>query len=240
MCTLVLLIRPDHAWPLIVGANRDEMLARAWDPPAAYWPDRPDIVAGRDRSAGGTWMGLNRHGVIAAVLNRPGSLGPATGKRSRGELPLMALAHDSAAAAAAALCVLDAGAWRSFNLVVADRRQAWFVRGLGHGHPQRQLLAPGCHMVTAHDPDDAESPRVARHLSLFRAADPAPPDCRRWQELLADRSGGPGEQINVIPRAGFGTVCSSILALPRQAAPVWRFAAGPPHQAPFQTVDLPG
>ena len=54
-------------------------------------------------------MGVNRHGVVAAVLNRPGSLGPAPGKRSRGELPLLALEHDLAAAAAAAIAALDAG-----------------------------------------------------------------------------------------------------------------------------------
>ena len=239
MCTLVLRIRPDHAWPLIVAANRDEMLDRAWDAPAAHWAATPDIVGGRDRSAGGTWMGINRYGVIAGVLNRPGSLGPATGKRSRGELPLLALARESAADAAAAVCALDASAWRSFNLVIADRHGAWFVRGLGHGSPQRQLLAPGCHMVTAHDPDDPESPRVVRHLPLFRAADPHPPDCRPWQALLADRSGPPGEQLNVSPRGGFGTVCSSVLAVPRAAPPVWLFAAGPPDQAAFQPVNVP-
>ena len=79
MCTVVLLIRPGHAWPLVLAANRDEMLNRAWDPPAAHWPDQPDVIAGRDRSGGGTWMGVNRAGVVAAVLNRPGSLG--TGRR---------------------------------------------------------------------------------------------------------------------------------------------------------------
>ena len=45
-------------------------------------------------------MALNRHGVMAAVLNRHGSLGPAPGKRSRGELPLLALRETSAKAAA--------------------------------------------------------------------------------------------------------------------------------------------
>lgn len=239
MCTVVLLLRPNHAWPLIVAANRDEMQDRAWDPPAAHWPDQPGIVAGRDRSAGGTWMGVNRHGVVAAVLNRPGSLGRAAGKRSRGELPLAALAHDSAAAAATAIASLDAGAWRSFNLVVADRGAAWFVPGLGHGRAQPRRLLPGCHMVTAHDPDDETSPRVARHLAVFRATEPDPPDCRPWQTLLADSSGRPGEQLNVVSRGGFGTVCSSALALPREGAPVWLFAAGPPDRAPFQPVDLP-
>jgi uncharacterized protein with NRDE domain len=239
MCTVVLLIRPADPWPLILAANRDEMLDRAWDRPAPHWPDLPDVVAGRDRSGGGTWMGVNRHGVVAAVLNRQGSLGPAAGKRSRGELPLLALAHRSAAEAAAALAALDAGAWRSFNLVLADSTGAVFVRGLGHGHPDVQRFAPGIHMVTAHDPDDPDSPRVARHLTRFQSAPaPRPGDWRAWQTILADRSGPAGEQINVVPRSGFGTVCASLLAMPRAGQPVWLFAAGPPHAAPFQPVTL--
>ena len=237
MCTVVLLIRPEHAWPLILAANRDEMLERAWDPPAAHWPDQPDTIAGRDRSAGGTWMGVNGAGVAAAVLNRPGSLGPAAGKRSRGELPLLALAHDTAAEAAAAITGLDAAGWRSFNLVLADRSGAIFIRGLGHGHPQALPLAAGLHMVTAHDPDDPESPRVARHLVRFRDANPPRPDnWGAWRDILADRSGPAGEQINVVPRGGFGTVCSSLLAIPDAGPPVWLFAAGPPHEASFTPV----
>ena len=237
MCTAVLLSRPGDPLPLLLAANRDEMLNRPWDPPAAYWPERPDIIAGRDRSAGGTWMGLNRSGVVAAVLNRPGTLGPAIGKRSRGELPLLALAHGTAEEAAAAIRALDAGAWRSFNLVVADRNGAIFIRGLGYGLPEAQRLAPGLHMVTAHDPDDPESPRVARHLPRFRAArPPEPPDWSAWEAILADRAGEPGEQLNVVPRAGFGTVCSSLLALPGEGAPIWLFAPGAPHDTPFRSV----
>lgn len=237
MCTVVLLIRPGHDWPLILAANRDEMLDRAWDGPAAHWPAHPDIIAGRDRSAGGTWMGINRAGLVVAVLNRPGSLGPAAGKRSRGELPLLALQHPTAAEAADSMSTLDAGEWRSFNLVLADRSGAIFIRGLGHGHPQVQNLASGLHMVTAHDPDDPESPRVARHLARFRAAEPpGPAGWDAWHHILADRSGEPGEQINVMPRGGFGTVCSSLVVLPRIGAPAWLFAAGPPHAAPFVMV----
>lgn len=237
MCTVVLLIRPGHAWPLVLAANRDEMLDRAWDPPAAHWPDQPGVIAGRDRSGGGTWMGVNGGGVVAAVLNRPGSLGPAAGKRSRGELPLLALAHPSAGEATTAIAALDAGVWRSFNLVLADRSGAIFVRGLGQGRPQAETLAPGLHMVTAHDPNDPDSPRVARHLERFRSARPPEPgEWGDWQTILADDSGPAGEQINVVPRGGFGTVCSSLLALPARSAPVWLFAAGPPHEAPFLPV----
>ena len=237
MCTVVLLIRPGHVWPLVLAANRDEMLGRSWDPPGAYWPDLPNVVAGRDHSAGGTWMGVNGNGVVAAVLNRSGSLGPMVGKRSRGELPLLALAYPSAVEAAAAIGRMDAAAWRSFNLVLADRMGALFVRGLGQGLPDVVPLTPGLHMITAHDPDDPESPRVARHLHRFRSAEPpTPANWSAWLEILADRTGNPGEQINVPPRGGFGTVCSSLLALPKEGPGVWLFASGPPHQVPFLAV----
>jgi hypothetical protein len=182
-------------------------------------------------------MGVNDAGVVAAVLNRPGSLGPAAGKRSRGELPLLALEHGSASDAVAAVSITDASAWRSFNLVIADSSGAFFIRGLGHGRPEAIRLTPGLHMITAHDPDDRDSPRVARHLDRFRAAEPpSPGHWSAWQAILADRSGNPGEQINVVPRGGFGTVCSSLVALPGAGRWLWLFAAGPPHEAPFLAV----
>jgi len=184
-------------------------------------------------------MGVNARGVVAAVLNRPGSLGPAAGKRSRGELPLHALMQGSVNDAAGTITALDAGAWRSFNLVLADRTGAVFVRGLGYGRAEACSLLPGLHMVTAHDPDDPESPRVAMHLARFRAASaPEPGNWRAWQDIVSDQSGEPGEQINVVPRGGFGTVCSSLLALPQEGPPEWLFAAGPPNEAPFHPVSL--
>jgi len=238
MCTVVILHRPGQLVPLHFAANRDEALARAWDPPGAYWPEQPDIIAGRDRLGGGTWMGINGAGVVAAVLNRPGSLGPAPGKRSRGELPLLALQHATAGAAAEAIAALDAGLWRSFNLVLADRRGAVFLGALGYGRPEPQVLVPGLHMVTALDPDDMESPRVARHLPRFQTA--TAPDAdgwAAWRAILADRTGGAGEQLNVVPRGGFGTVCSSLVALRADGQTEWLFAAGPPHEAAFLPVD---
>src|SRR4029453_18664383 len=99
MCSVVILFRPDHAWPLILGANRDEMANRPWEPPARYWPDRPNVVAGLDKLAGGSWAGLNDEGVVVGVMTRMNTLGPQPGRRSRGELVLEALDHADAAAA---------------------------------------------------------------------------------------------------------------------------------------------
>ena len=197
------------------------------------------MVAGRDRLGGGTWMAM-RGGLVAAVLNRPGSLGPAPGKLSRGELPLLAVGHASAAQAAAAMRALDAGAYRTFNMVIADRASAHFVRGLGAGRPEGWALAPGVHIVTAHDPDDPASARGMAHLPRFQAApapDPGRDDWTGWIELLSDDSGG-ATAINIPARDGFGTVCSSLVGLPVEGAPVWLFAAGPPDRTRFERVAL--
>ena len=234
MCTVVLRVAADG---VALAANRDEMAARPWDPPAAWWPEQPDVIGGRDRLAGGTWLAVNAHGVAAGVLNRTGSLGPAPGKRSRGELPLLMLRHPTAEAAAEAATGLDAGAWRSFNLVLADRTGAWFVRGLGAGRPEAWALSEGVHMVTAHDPDDADSPRVARHLPRFRAAPvPGPANWDAWRAILADDSGPAGTELKVPLRAGFGTVSSAMIFLGYR--PAWMFAPGPPHLAAFAPITL--
>jgi uncharacterized protein with NRDE domain len=246
MCTVIVLRRPHHPWPLLLAANRDERLDRPWDPPAAWWPEWPGLIGGRDRTAGGTWMALGPGGVVAAVLNRPGSLGPEAGKRSRGELPLVAAAAPTAAAGAARIAALPAEHWRPFNMVIADHRDAFFLRGLGQGHPETRPLPEGLSMVTAHDPNDPASPRTRRHLPRFRAAPPPEPDggdWSSWQALLADSGHGPefglAETLNVPPSGGFGTVCASLMALAPGRAPVWLFCPAPPGQAAFAPLASP-
>lgn len=250
MCTAVLLHRPDHDWPLILGANRDEMLARPWKPPARHWPDRPNVVAGLDELAGGSWLGMNDGGVVAAVMNRVGSLGPAPDRRSRGELVLEALDHDAARDSAEALAELDPTAYRSFNLIIADRYEAFWLRNLGADAPggiDVMKLPAGLSMFTAHDLNDARSTRIKNYLPQFqqaRAPDPESNDWAVWARLLGDR-GGNGDvegAMNISTGTGFGTVCSALIALPSDAhpelKPVWRFAAGAPDRVPFEPVPL--
>lgn len=246
MCTVIILHRPAHRWPVIIAANRDERLDRAWDPPGQWWPDHPLIIGGRDRTGRGTWMALGPTGVVAAVLNRPGSLGPAAGKRSRGILPILAAASATAEAAAETIAALPAEEWRPFNMVVADSRRAFFLRGLGEARPDAEPLPEGISMVTAHDPNDPTSPRTRRHLPRFRATappDPGVPDWSTWENLLADSgydpSIGPAETLNVPPINGFGTVCASLVALGADGSRHWLFCPDRPGSAAFRPLDLP-
>jgi hypothetical protein len=229
MCSIILRIGPDG---VLIGANRDEMVARAWQPPAEHWPELPSVVAGRDLTAGGTWMGVNAHGVMAAVLNREGTLGPAAGKHSRGELPLLALGECTAAAAVEKIAALDAASYRSFNLVIADAAQIFFVRGLEAGAPEVQELGAGTWMITSGEPNDFLHPRIARHLPKFEVAAWAD-----WPMLLADSS---PPALNVAAdRSGFATVCSSLVDLPKAGPVSWLFAAGPAARFTFAEIPLP-
>ncbi len=256
MCTVITLRRPGHPWPVLIAANRDEMATRPWRRPARHWDDRPGVVGGFDDQAGGSWIGLNDEGVVAILLNRRGTLGPEAGKRSRGELVLEALDHADAIEAAQALGHLNADAYRPFNLIVADNRDALWLANRGSGargagRPNRIEMRPlpeGYSMLAADDLDDPACPRSI-HLGRFRAApvpDPETGDWSGWEALLASRlhdpDAGPRGALCVLTDTGFGTVSSSLIALPSVdragVVPVWRFAAGRPGEVPYRPVDL--
>lgn len=260
MCTAVILRRPGHGWPLILAGNRDEMRDRPWRAPGRHWPDRPEVVAGMDELSGGSWLGVNDWGLLAAVLNRRGSLGPDARKRSRGELVLEALDHAEAGRAADALADLDPEAYRSFNLIVADAREAYWIRhpgeeganGAGGGSGLSVRPVPeGVSMITASDMNDFASARIRRHLPAFRdapAPDPDTGDWGAWQELLAARArtGEPGDEsaMTVETDFGFETVSSALVALPAPPRtledpprpPIFLFSPGAPDRHAFREV----
>lgn len=253
MCTVLLAWRPGHAWPLLLGGNRDEMRDRPWSPPGRHWPDRPEVVGGLDRTAGGSWLALGDTGVVAVALNREGTLGPAPGKRSRGELVLDAAEHGDAIDAVTALTDIDPAAYRPFNLVVADDRDAFWLRSLGtEGRRVEAFPLPdGISMLTGHDLDDPGSRRIVRHRA--RLAQSALPEPDRgaagwspWIALLAARDRDPdddkGRSAMCIETAtGFATVSSALVALPDtrrgDRSPVFLFASGSPDRAAFEAVD---
>lgn len=248
MCTLVVQRTLNHPWPLILGANRDEMIGRSWSPPARHWPDRPQTVAGLDLGGGGSWLGLNDYGVVAAVLNQPRTLGPDSAKRSRGELPLEALEHADAYTAAGALCHIDPRAYRPFHLFIADNRNAYVLSSDDRCNIQAQTLDAGLSMITAHGPNaHAQSARVRTYLPRFAKAavpDPGQGAWEDWKRLLAcplfNADDGPAGAMNIHGEDGFATVSSSLIALPERrgedCAPVWLFTSTPGDAASYDSI----
>lgn len=164
MCTIIAAYGLLDAAPLVIAANRDERYAR----PTAVGQLlglRPRVVGGRDLERGGTWMGLNEHGLFVGLTN----LGPTRpGRRSRGELVLAALAERDAAAVGRLLEREARGAaFSPFNLLYGDAEQLHVAHVPDDGLTI-EPLARGLHVVPSGAvPNAAHVRRVARARALF-------------------------------------------------------------------------
>ncbi len=137
MCLLILAHRCSEDYPLVVAANRDEFHAR---PSAAshFWPDSPQVLAGKDLELGGTWMGVTRGGRFAAVTNFRDPARTAAAPRSRGELPLNFLTGHATPADYLSDVANAAGEYAGFNLLVGLGKELWYFDN-SDGHSPEQL-----------------------------------------------------------------------------------------------------
>ncbi len=171
MCTLIVNYsqtnRGAHLW---IGANRDEELARPSTLPALDRHEDTAIFAPRDSLAGGTWIGLNEHGVVAAITNRFGLKRRPT-HRSRGLVVLDALKETTAANAAERIGAISADEHNGFHLLIADRNDVFLVWNDGESvHTER--LKPGVHVLTERSLDAGDSERpiwLACEIERLRA-----------------------------------------------------------------------
>ncbi|TVR01000.1 MAG: hypothetical protein EA398_10870 [Deltaproteobacteria bacterium] len=248
MCTVLLDLSDDPARPTLVAANRDEMADRPFAPPAPHWDDQPDVIGGLDLLGGGTWLALRRDGFLAILLNRPFTLGPVSGRESRGTLPLVALRSDSAAEAARSVTAEPADRWQPCNLVLVDRREAHFVQRFASGHTTHERIPPGRHALAAGERNDPRMPRLRRVFPRMLAIPPTSDanriDWSPWIALLSDRTpllaDDPLSAMNIATDSGFRTVSSSLISLPAHPdqPPSWAFAHGAPDRAPLQDVTV--
>ena len=99
MCTIILAHRIYPGTPLLVAANRDELLDRPAAGPRLLPVGGLEVFAPLDLLEGGTWLGLNSAGVFVGITNRFGA-GRDADRRSRGELVFSALSEPTAIRAA--------------------------------------------------------------------------------------------------------------------------------------------
>lgn len=241
MCTVVVQASSDGNGLLVV-ANRDEQLSRPSRPPFP-WP-KTEFLAPRDEVAGGTWLGLNRHGVFVAITNRYLAMLDKD-RRSRGTLVTEALALSSARAIHAHMAGVDAEHFNGFHLVYADREHVFATASDGHRLTQVELGA-GRHVLTERSFDAGDDrARRARIERRWRArVDPATSDearLRAMQEVLSEHDPADPFHGTCIHLGGidYGTRSALVLQVPHDPArSAMRWAEGPPCTTPFTPVDL--
>lgn len=237
MCTLIVATRVFADTPLLVAANRDEALDRPAEAPTVrpVGPGGPRMLAPRDVQAGGTWIGLNEHGVLVAITNRFGvPVDPA--RPSRGGLVTAALSAPSAAEAYARMSKTDPANANGFHLVMADRAGAYLVRGDGTTL-NTAALEPGIHVVTERSFGAAPTGREALIRDrLPETAGPTPDDAF-WISILSARAEPTTEGVLVDwAERNYGTRSSTLVRLgPVGATDAVRFrhADGRPDRTPF-------
>lgn len=240
VCTLAIYFHMFEDCPLIVAANRDEHYDRPSAPPSLL-ETNPKIIAGRDLRAGGTWLGVNEHGLTAGILNRhfDGQNSVAANMRSRGLLCRDLLACSSAAACAGFIRE-HRDRYKPFTVLFADKDDA-FVCYNDEEQIISQKLDSGLHVFSSAADFALRSAKAARAYTLFGqskirarlARGNLTASVAALQDVLADHSIAPGSDnpgdAICVHRNGSGTVSSSILFFdPSQRRFVTFYCAGTP------------
>jgi uncharacterized protein with NRDE domain len=232
MCLLAIFFRavPDAA--LVVGANREEFYARPGEPPQIL--DGPlRAAAGVDPQAGGTWFGVNSHGVVVAVTNRANPRVPAK-PRSRGLLTRDLLACPSAKEAVdIAVGELSSRRYAGCNLFCGDSERAVIIEGAEW--LRVRPLPPGLHVLANRDINDGSDPRVLyAHDWLSQRDYPSASSCLKALQELCGQTGSDHPPI-CLRGDKKGTVSSSLLAVRKQLSrSTYLHAQGPPDATAYQ------
>jgi len=189
MCLLIVAWMSHPRYRLVVAGNRDEFHERL-AAPLGWWHDNPDILAGRDLQAGGTWLGVSRSGRFGTVTNyRDADPAAAPDAPSRGELVPSFLRDQRPTDAFFDSLRSRAAGYAGFNLLVADAGGLHYYSNAGGG--TARALPPGIYGLSNHRLDEPW-PKLVRTRERFAAVlARAEPDATDLLDVLADREPAP-------------------------------------------------
>jgi uncharacterized protein with NRDE domain len=259
VCLLIALFGVVPDVPLLIAANRDEMYQRPANPITVLRATQPRILGGRDELAGGTWLAVNEHGVVAGLTNQPAGARDRT-KRSRGELPLIFAAYRDARTAVTEVCArLDPAAYNPCWMLVGDRHALFSVDISGGHRAAVEELPPGRH-VLENAPLRQASAKQQRVAGLVAALDQAALGgagldgvgrveaglaavLRDHQPATGPEPGGPGGWARpaelsaaCVHTERYGTRSAMIVSVGQAGEPRVSVAAGPPCVTPLLDV----
>ena len=234
MCLLVLSFQAHPDASVILGGNRDEQLHRQSDPPAIL-STTPRVIGGRDRQAGGTWLGRNEHGMLAAITNFHDPLLPIPPEAlSRGKLVLGILRQITPEAAADWIARQPLFRYRPFNLLFGNREQFFYFSSQTFTAPQR--LSPGRYVLSNTALNDRSWTKVAQTQDFFEQSKHLEGEVliQHLQAFFCDPDvSGSGIPVGRLPRdsvfvelPGYGTVSGSMLTSGGRLGERYYFAEG--------------
>jgi len=227
MCLILFAIDCHPKYQLVVAANRDEYYNRE-SLPAAFWPDNPSILAGRDVRQGGTWMGITTQGRFCALTNYRDPSRHKPQAPSRGRLVQRYLECSTSPEDYMRDLECECDRYNGFNLLAGTPENLYYFSNL------EKVIRPlerGCHGIS-NSLLDVPWPKVTRGTCWLA-------DCLQQQEinhedlfaLMADREFAEDRDLPhtgvsremekmlssiFIEIPGYGTRCTTILLVDRE------------------------
>ena len=181
MCLILFAHRAHPAYPLVVAANRDEWFRRP-TAPAGFWPDAPDVLAGRDLEQRGTWLGVTRGGRFAALTNYRESGANRPDAPSRGALVSAFLRSQVPPGEYLERLRRDASGYNGFSLLVGDGAALCYF---SNREGEIRSLVPGVYGLS-NSLLDVDWPKVQSGKSRLAAALDGGPNADALLALLDD------------------------------------------------------
>lgn len=204
MCLILFSWKAHPDYELIVAANRDEWRDRP-TAPAQWWDDAPDLLAGRDLKAGGTWMGIARNGRFAAITNFRDPSDKRSTAPSRGTLVMDFLLDDRAPREFLEAVSHRDETFNGFNLIAGDGKK---LMCLASRDGVVREVEPGIHGLSNHVLDEPW-PKVTQGRIELQQAIREPLDSEALFTVLSDRTMAPD---GALPETGVGLEWERVLS----------------------------
>lgn len=193
MCLILFAYRTHPRYQLVMAGNRDEFYERPTEP-MAFWKDAPDVLAGRDLQAGGTWLGITRSGRFAAITNYRDPDNVKADAPSRGDLVSRYLTCPDTPQDYLEQLASYGDNYNGFNLLVGDTHSVFYYSNYHSVEPRQ--LAPGYYGLSNHLLD-TPWPKVekgrCRLQRLLNAHEP--PQSEDLLAMLEDRTQAADEEL---------------------------------------------
>lgn len=223
MCLLVFAHRAHPRYPLILASNRDEFYDRPTRP-ARFWDDRPDLLAGKDLKAGGTWMGITRGHRFAALTNFRDMATIKTDAPSRGHIVTDFLTSGKPALQFLQEFQNSAHRYNGFNLLLGSTKKLFYFNNINN---KIREVEPGYYALS-NAFLDSNWPKTNVALKEFKESlqDDRPPNQNDLFRILQNRDRYPLDQLPTtglppeiehavssifITSENYGTRCSTVV-----------------------------
>ena len=220
MCTLFIHRSKNSDWPILIANNRDEYLSRTFKPPGYHWNN--SIFAGKDILEGGSWLGLNKSGLCAAILNRASYNLKNKNLKSRGKIIIDILKKSDARSALKYVKSYFKKNTRFFNLFISDYKDAFWIK-YSQNEFKSFIVPYGFSIIDNYGLNDNNSPKQKLYRNIFlkkKLPNPSINYFKSWQDLLFLEEKYNNINLSSVfvkeQNNNYGTVCSSIIGLPNK------------------------